>query len=214
MTLAIFDLDGTLADTLADLSDSVNSALETLGCPKHDYQSYRRFVGNGALKLCERALPEARKDEAGTLLGLFKDNYNAHLLDKTLIYDGIKETLDRLTESGVVIAVATNKPQDAARKLISALLPDAPFVKVLGGCDERPRKPDAAVIHEIEEAVTGCDRVFMIGDSNVDVRTAKNAGIPCIGCVWGFRDREELESEGADFIAEKPSDIADIILSE
>lgn len=212
MTLAIFDLDGTLADTLADLSDAVNHGLRELGCPEHDYDTYRYFVGNGALKLCERALPADRKDEAGILLDMFREYYDAHLLDKTALYDGISEMLDSLSRNGVLLAVASNKPQDAARRLISALLPDAEFVKVLGGCDDRPKKPDTAIIREITDAVPDHGRVFMAGDSNVDIQTAKNAGIISIGCPWGFRTREELEKEGADFIAGTPAVLADIIL--
>ena len=214
MKLAIFDLDGTLADTLADLSDAVNHGLRALGCSEHDYEAYRYFVGNGAQKLCERALPEDRKGEAGRLLDMFREYYNAHLLDKTALYNGTDDMLERLSRNGVALAVATNKPQDAARKLVSVLLPDTDFVRVLGGCEERPKKPDPAVIREIASALPPCDRVYMIGDSNVDIQTAKNSGILSIGCVWGFRGREELESAGADYIAETPADIADIILGQ
>ncbi|MBO4876628.1 MAG: HAD family hydrolase [Ruminococcus sp.] len=212
MTLAIFDLDGTLADTLADLAASVNYGLRVLGCPEHDNDSYRYFVGNGAMKLCERALPDGRKDDAAKLHELFGGYYTGHLLDNTVIYDGIKEVLDALSSNGVIIAVATNKPQAAARQLIGELLPEAPFIRVLGGCAERPRKPDPAVIKEILAAAPECDKVYMIGDSNVDIQTARNAGCISIGCQWGFRTREELIAEGADHIAEAPGDIADIIL--
>lgn len=212
MTLAIFDLDGTIADTLADLADATNYGLRSLGCPEHDYESYRYFVGNGALKLCERALPQDRKTESAVLLDMFREYYNAHLLDKTALYDGIRESLNAISHSGILLAVATNKPQDAARKLVSVLLPDTDFVRVLGGCEERPKKPDPAVISEILAAAPDCDKIYMIGDSNVDIRTAKNAGLISVGCAWGFRGRQELEKEGADFIAESPADITDIIL--
>jgi phosphoglycolate phosphatase len=214
MKSAIFDLDGTLADTLADLSDAVNHGLRVLGCPEHDYETYRYFVGNGARKLCERALPEDRKEETGRLLDMFREYYNAHLLDKTALYDGISAMLARLSENGVILAVATNKPQDAARELVSVLLPDTEFAAVLGGCEERPKKPDPAVIREITDALPSCDKIFMIGDSNVDIMTAKNSGLVSVGCTWGFRGREELENAGADFIAETPADIADFILGE
>ena len=211
--LVIFDLDGTLADTICDLGDAVNYGLEKLGCPTHDYESYKQMVGNGAKKLCERALPEGKKDRAAELHGLFKEYYSAHYLDKTRLYDGIKETLEKLQSSGVVLAVATNKPEDVAREIVWELLPDIDFVKVLGGVDYRPTKPDSAILIEIFAALPDAEnRVYMIGDSNVDVQTAKNAGITSIGCAWGFRGRAELEAEGADYIAERASDIADIIL--
>ena len=213
MITAIFDLDGTLANTIADLGDAVNYGLEQLGCPIFDYEAYKKMVGNGAKKLCERALPDDKKDKAAELYKLFKDYYSEHYLDKTKLYDGMKETMEKLRDAGVVMAVATNKPEDVAREIIEELLPDMDFVKVLGGVDYRPIKPDIAILVEIFAALPDEEnRAFMIGDSNVDVQTAKNAGIECIGCAWGFRGRTELVAEGADYIAEKPSDIAKIIL--
>ncbi|EWM54908.1 HAD family hydrolase [Ruminococcus flavefaciens] len=215
MKTAVFDLDGTIADTIYDLGDAVNYGLEKLGCPVHDYETYKKMVGNGAKTLCDRALPEDKKDKEQKLRGLFREYYGSHYLDKTKLYDGIKETMEKLRDNGVVLAVATNKPEDVAREIIWELLPDIDFVKVLGGVDYRPVKPDSAVLVEIFAALPDVENhVYMIGDSNVDVQTAKNAGIDCIGCVWGFRGRQELESEGAEFIAEKPSDIADIILAK
>ena len=215
MITAIFDLDGTIADTIADLGDAVNYGLAQLGCPVHGYDAYKKMVGNGARKLCERALPGDRKDMAGELHGLFRDYYSSHYLDKTRLYDGMKETIERLQQNGVFLAVATNKPESAARDIIAELLPDIDFVRVLGGRDDRPVKPDIAILTEIFAALPDEEnRVFMIGDSNVDVQTAKNAAIECIGCAWGFRGRAELEAEGADYIAVRPEDIADIVLGE
>ena len=213
MITAIFDLDGTIADTIADLGAAVDNGLEVLGFPKHTITEYKTFVGNGAMKLCERALPEGPKELARELHRLFKEYYSAHLLDNTTLYDGMKETLTTLSENGVILAVATNKPEDAAKKIIAALLPDIDFVKILGGVDYRPKKPDTAIISEILAAVPEKDgEVWMIGDSNVDVQTGRNAGITVIGCAWGFRGRDELRRERADYIAEKTGDIIDIIL--
>lgn len=208
MKAAVFDLDGTLADTLHDLADAVNYGLEQLGCPVHPYDSYRFFVGNGVQKLCERALPDERKADADKLLKLFTERYNAHFLDKTELYSGIRELLDTLVKNGVYLAVATNKPQDTARRIIAELLPDVPFVCVLGGCSEREKKPSPDIIFEITALLPdGCE-VFMIGDSSVDIRTAQNAGITSIGCTWGFRPLKELTEAGADLIASSPADIA------
>lgn len=212
MKTAIFDLDGTLADTLFDLADAVNEGLKTLGFPVHPYEPYRHFVGNGAMKLCERALPDGKKEFSEELHRLFRENYNRNYLDKTKLYDGIHETLKKLSENGVVLAVATNKPENFAVKMIDNLLSDINFVKVLGGTDSRPKKPEKPIIDEILSAVGETDEVYMIGDSNVDVQTAKKSGLISIGCTWGFREREELIDEGADYIAETPSDIAEIIL--
>lgn len=215
MITAIFDLDGTLADTICDLGDAVNYGLSKLGCPVHDYDTYKSFVGNGARKLCFRALPEDRKDEAERLHELFREYYSRHFLDKTAIYDGIRETLARLQSSGVILAVATNKPESFAVEIVSELLPEFDFIRILGGNDVRPIKPDPAIMIEIFASLPDTEnRVFMIGDSNVDAATAKNACVEFIGCTWGFRSRAELEAAGANFIAEKPSDIADIILGK
>lgn len=212
MIIAIFDLDGTIADTICDLGDAVNHGLAELGCPTHTYEEYKKFVGNGAAKLCYRALPDDRKDEADKLHGIFKEYYSLHYLDKTKLYPRIKETLQTLSDGGVKLAVATNKPQDAARAVVKALLPGIDFIKVLGGCEERPKKPDRAIIDEILSALPKVERtVYMIGDSNVDIQTAKNAGLISVGCAWGFRGRAELEAEGADFIAEAADDILSFI---
>lgn len=212
MTIAIFDLDGTLADTLYDLADAVNFGLRKLGYPEHPYESYKLFVGNGVQKLCYRVLPDDRKDDADKLLSIFNSYYGVHFLDKTKLYPGMKETLHTLSDNGVKLAVATNKSQKFALQIIEALLPEFEFIKILGGCSEREKKPDPAIIHEILEEVPIGTKAFMIGDSNVDIQTAHNAGISSIGCIWGFRSREELLNAGADHIAESASDIAEFIL--
>ena len=210
--IAIFDLDGTLADTLEDLADATNHGLKALGYPEHDYDSYRKFVGNGVQKLCYRALPDDRKDDMEKLLEIFNEYYGKHFLDKTRLYDGMKKCLEVLTENGVILAVATNKPQDFAVQIVKKLLPEYKFVKVLGGCAERRKKPDTEIIEEIVSEYPSEEDIYMIGDSNVDIQTAKNAGISSIGCVWGFRGREELTGAGADFIAETPEDIVKYII--
>ena len=230
MILAIFDLDGTIADTIADLGDAVNYGLGVLGYEGHTYEEYKKLVGNGAPVLCQRALPEGHKDEADRLHELFREYYAEHYLDKTALYDGIVQALCELQNNGVRLAVATNKPQDFARDIVRALLPDVCFEAVLGGTAERPKKPDRAIIDEVLfscnerhyfigrcapdalPAFARNDKVYMIGDSNVDIQTAKNAELISIGCAWGFRGKEELADAGADFIAETPADIPRIIL--
>lgn len=211
-TLAIFDLDGTLADTLCDLADAVNYGLAQLGYPTHPYESYKTFVGNGVKKLCERALPDDKKDDTDRLLKIFTERYNSHFLDKTCIYDGIKETLTALADNGVTLAVATNKPQEFAVQIVEKLLPEFEFVKILGGCAEHPKKPCPDIILEILDELPIGTKAFMIGDSNVDIQTAINAGICSVGCTWGFRSRLELETAGADYIASIPSDIPEFVL--
>lgn len=213
MITAIFDLDGTIADTLYDLADAVNYGLRQLGYPEHEYEKYKFFVGNGVQKLCFRALPEDKKDDTEKLHGYFNEYYGEHFLDKTKLYDGMYETLKKLSENGVKLAIATNKPENFAVEIADALLSEFDFVKILGGCDYRPKKPDTAILVEIFAALPDKEnRVFMIGDSNVDIQVGKNAGVETIGCVWGFRGREELETAGADFIAETADDIVKFIL--
>ncbi|SFX50681.1 HAD family hydrolase [Ruminococcus sp. XPD3002] len=212
MITAIFDLDGTLADSLYDLANAVNYGLDKLGFPSHPYDSYRYFVGNGAAKLCYRALPMNEKDSAERLLELFTEYYSEHYLDETRLYPGIPDVLAELASHDVTLAVATNKPQQVAQKIVRTLLPDTDFFKVLGGCDSRPKKPDITIISEIVNELPSDNEVWMIGDSNVDITTAQNAGIASIGCAWGFRGRRELEDCGADFIAESAEDISRIIL--
>lgn len=211
--IAIFDLDGTLADTLYDLADAVNYGLVQLGYPVHPYESYKMFVGNGVQKLCYRALPEGKKEETDKLLAIFTEYYNKHYLDKTDLYQGIKEALKKLSANGVKLAVATNKPHEFAVRIIEKLLPEFEFIKVLGGCSERPKKPDPKIIYDILSDISDESIVYMIGDSNVDILTAKNADIMSIGCIWGFRSHTELSEAGADLIAESPSDIADFLLA-
>ena len=212
MITAIFDLDGTLTDSLQDLANAVNYGLRELGYPEHETEAYKKMVGNGAKKLCFRGLPENGKHDAEKLHELFRDYYTAHCMDNTQLYPGIRELLTELSGKGVALAVATNKPQDTARKIIGHLLPEIHFAKILGGCEERPKKPDPAIISEILADLPEDNTVYMAGDSNVDIRTAKNAGITAIGCTWGFRDRAELESEGADFIVDSADEILDIVL--
>ena len=159
------------------------------------------------------ALPEDKKDDTDKMLELFSEYYGEHFLDKTKLYPQIRETLHKLADSGVKLAVATNKPENFAVKITDALLPEISFVKVLGGNSKRPKKPDTAILDEIFAALPDEEnRAFMIGDSNVDIQTGKNAGIETIGCVWGFRGRQELEDAGADHIANTADDIAKFIL--
>lgn len=212
MTTAIFDLDGTIADTIEDLADAVNCGLRKLNFPEHSIEAYKKFVGNGAMKLCFRALPDDKKNMSDELHALFIEYYNMHYLDKTKLYEGISNVMNTLSANGVTLAVATNKPQDVAREIIAKLLPDADFIKVLGGCNERPKKPAPDIINEILRELPEDNKVYMIGDSNVDIQTAKNCGLISIGCLWGFRGRQELEDAEADFIAEKAEDITKIIL--
>ncbi len=212
MSIVIWDLDGTIADTIEDLADACNYGLRTLGYVTHDYEEYKLFVGNGVKLLCERALPDESKDDTEKLLALFTEYYGKHFLDKTKLYPGIGEAMAELSENGVSLAVATNKPHRFAVGIVGKLLPEIRFMKILGGNDKREKKPSPRIIDEIIGNTQDRSRVFMAGDSSVDIMTAKNAKIRSIGCLWGFRSREELTRAGAGFLAGKPADIPGYVL--
>lgn len=209
--LAVFDLDGTLADTLEDLATAVNYGLIKLGYPVHHIDKYNNFVGNGILKLCERALPAGKSESLQELHDIFDSFYKNHCMDKTKEYPGVTDLLRQLSKNGVDIAVATNKDQTFATKIVAKLFPYIKFVKVLGGCNERPKKPAPDIIYEIK-GDREYSEIYMIGDSNVDIETAKNAGMKSIGCLWGFRTEQELKDAGADYVVSEPSEIKKIIL--
>ena len=213
----IFDLDGTLLDTLGDLAASVNYALRSHGMPEHSLDDVRRFVGNGVRRLMERAIPEGAEnplfDEA---FATFRQYYMAHSLDTPLPYDGIPETLAALRARGCHIAVVSNKMMAATVELCQHFFPDT--VEVAMGEHEAEgirKKPAPDTVFAaldslgIPRPLRGEDRggVVYVGDSDVDIQTAANAGIPCISVLWGFRDKDFLIQHGATSFVSAPSDL-------
>lgn len=194
----IFDLDGTLLDTLADLTDSVNHAMETFGFPLHTIDEVRTFVGNGAPKLLERSMPQGLENpNYEAALAAFKAHYAAHCEDKTKPYDGVPEMLAELKRQGYHMAVVSNKFDGAVKKLCKKYFGE--FIAVsIGESAEVKRKPAPDTVYRAIREL-GCDgsRAVYVGDSEVDIRTAKNASLPCISVTWGFRTEEKLRSEGA-----------------
>ncbi|MCD8095598.1 MAG: HAD-IA family hydrolase [Ruminococcus sp.] len=211
--LAIFDLDGTLADTVEDLADAVNLALEQGGFEKRSVDEIRRFVGNGTKKLIERALPNgALQSEQEKIHKEFSSLYEQNCLNKTKLYDGINEVLKELKSGGIMCAVASNKPDAFSKRIVYSLFEREDFELVLGKADGRKAKPAPDIVFEILSRLdVEKSEAVIIGDSGVDTKTAKAAELLSIGCEWGFRGREELVRSGADFIAEKPKDIVGII---
>jgi len=212
-THVIFDLDGTLLNTLEDLADACNWLCQRHGWPVHTLEEYRYFVGNGAAKLVERSIPDHVQVQ-DTLVEEFTRQYNAHKADKTRPYDGIKTVLDQLKQQGISLAVLTNKPDSAAGSVVEQYFPGV-FPLVRGGRPGVPLKPDPTPVFDLMRAM-GADsaHTLFVGDSNVDIQTAKNSGISACGVLWGFRTRQELEEEGAEFIAPVPEDLLNIILGE
>ena len=206
--LAIFDLDGTLLNTISDLGSACNYALEKMGYMKHPISAYNYMVGNGVRRLLERAHPDADAAVVDGLLGYFREYYDVHCTDTTEPYPGIPELLAELTDREVAVAVATNKYQSAASKIISHFFPDTPFVTVLGRNDERPTKPDPSIIFEVlSQHPTPKAQVMMIGDSAIDMETARRACVESIGVTWGFRPVSELRKACAVHVVSSPSEI-------
>ena len=210
----IFDLDGTLLNTIEDLADAVNSGLETLGYKPQPLEKFYRFVGNGAVKLCTRALADCstNTDDISKLHELFSENYRKHCTDKTIPYEGIKEMLVSLNEKGIKRAVASNKPDEFTKSLITSYFGDGLFSSVHGKREGRSTKPSPDIVNDIlKELDIEKDDVVLAGDSDVDIMTAENAGIDSIGCTWGFRPKEELASAGAVYLADSAEKLLKIV---
>ena len=213
--LAIFDLDGTLLNTIKDLGDAVNYALDRNGFHTHSAASYPYFVGNGVRRLIERSLPEdARKSSTtvNTMLKDFKQFYNEHNTDRTEPYDGIPELLQQLQDNGVQLAVASNKYQQATLKIINTFFPNIDWVAIVGQQEDIPIKPDPSIIFMIlaQARISKQDTIY-IGDSGIDMETARRACIDSVGVTWGFRPVKELKEYHANVIINRPQDILPII---
>ena len=202
--LVIFDLDGTLLNTIADLAAGVNHTLAAHGLPEHTIDEYTLMVGNGMRKLVMRALPDnLAADDAfvDSMLAEFLKYYADHIDVYTKPYPGIPELISALSTDGYKLAVASNKIQAGAETLISKFFPGIEFAAVMGNSPQYPLKPDAALVEYImQKAGTDRTHTIMVGDSGTDIQTARNAGIPIIAVSWGFRPRHELTS--ADYIAD------------
>lgn len=195
--LVIFDLDGTLLDTIADLAESANYALKQLGYPTHDVEAIRTFVGNGINKLLERALPihEQTEENVMRMRSHFVPYYDVHNADLSSPYPGIVNLLEDLQAKGIQIAVASNKYQAATVKLVKQYFPSIDFVEILGQREGINVKPDPTIVFDIlKKANVSREETLYVGDSGVDMQTAINAGVDAVGVTWGFRPRTELEN--------------------
>jgi phosphoglycolate phosphatase len=205
----IFDLDGTLLDTLADLGNSVNSVLEARGFEKHPMDAYRVFVGNGVRKLVERAFPDDYEDIDGAFAD-FMSVYRQNLTVMSKPYEGILELLRELENRGVKVAIATNKAQDLTDLLVPVFFSGVDFVDVVGDRFDGLRKPNPHYPLVIK-AKMEADIVYFVGDSDVDMVTAKAADMIAVGVSWGFRGVRELSEAGASFILKKPEDLLEFM---
>lgn len=215
--IAIFDLDGTLLNTIADLADATNYALAEHGFPVHPVASYYYFVGNGINMLFKRALPEEARDEEtiAAIRASFKVYYKEHGEDHTVPYDGIRELLETLQQRGVMLGVASNKYHEATVDLVNRYFPTIRFAAVYGQREGIPVKPHPRVIEDIlRETQTNTSDVLYIGDSDVDMMTAKAAGVKGVGVCWGFRPKEELMQHQPYALVETPEEILNLLKEE
>ncbi len=206
----IFDLDGTLLDTLEDLADSLNRVLKHKGFPTHPTEAFRYFVGNGAAMLVSRALPPERRNDELTAecLEAFRREYNRNWNVKTKPYNGVSELLDALTAKQIEMAVLTNKPQHFAELCIQEFLSPWKFAVILGQRDGVPMKPDPAGPKEIARCLDIPPQEFLyLGDSDVDMRTAIHANMFPVGAMWGFRSERELRESGALEVISWPTEL-------
>ena len=212
--LVIFDLDGTLLDTIADLAESANYALKQLDYPTHPVDAIRTFVGNGINKLLERALPahEQTEENIMRMRSHFVPYYDIHNADLSTPYPGIVSLLEDLQAKGILIAVASNKYQEATVKLVKQYFPNIDFVEILGQREGINVKPDPSIVFDIlQKADVSKEDVLYVGDSGVDMQTAINAGVDAVGVTWGFRPRAELESFRPMGLIDKAEDLLEFI---
>lgn len=206
----IFDLDGTLANTIDDIAVSINASLSKRGFPTHDIPTIKRMVGNGFRSLVVAALPQEKQEEA--LIEEIRLEatayYAAHPLDRTLPYPGIAEMLAGLSGLGIPRAVLSNKPDELTQAVVNGLFPEAGFSIVRGELPPFPRKPEPASVLDIAKLLGAPpDGILYVGDTNVDMRTAHNAGMRPIGAAWGFRSIQELVESGAEVVISHPSEL-------
>jgi len=208
----IFDLDGTLLDTINDLADSVNFTLNLYGFPCRNIAEVKSFVGNGVARLIELSIPDGLSNpQYKKCLADFRRHYSENMQNKTCAYKGIMKLLEKLSKEGYKLAIVSNKFDTAVKGLNQVYFGE--YIKVAIGESEGVSKKPApdTVFKALRELGSAADRSIYVGDSEVDVKTAKNSGIVCVGVTWGFRDREVLEQEGADYIIDRPEELLEII---
>ncbi|GHU87398.1 phosphoglycolate phosphatase [Bacteroidia bacterium] len=206
----IFDLDGTLVDSLVDIADAMNRTLIRFGFPTFDYESYKYFVGNGLKNLVYQCLPDNKKQETQVMecLKVMMEEYGKSYAEKTRLYDGIPELLDTLAKRNLKLAVLSNKADELTQKIGSDLLNKWRFDIILGANERFPRKPDPeSALYISKELNVSPKNVLYLGDTNIDMKTANAAGMFAVGVTWGFRTREELLESGAKAIIDNPLEL-------
>ena len=209
----VFDLDGTLLDTLPDLAAAGNAALGQLGLPTHSTEAFRAMVGNGISRLCMQMLPESCRDPAThrSAHDAFREYYQNHLDTHTISYDGVENMLNKLYLSGYQLAVLSNKPDPFVQQLMQRFF-KLPFCAVQGALPQFPHKPQPdSLFHIIRQCGTTPDETLYCGDSEVDIQTARNAGVQSVAVSWGFRSREELTAEHPNYLIDQPEQLFELL---
>ncbi|MEJ2544657.1 MAG: HAD family hydrolase [Calditrichaceae bacterium] len=209
----IFDLDGTLVNSLEDIADSMNAVLQKFKYPTHDVQIYKQFVGHGIRNLIVRALPEKSRDmdNIERCQNLMIDIYRENCLNKTRPYEGIKELLDELVSRRIKLAVLSNKTDEFTKHIVPSLLPNWKFEAVIGLSNEAHKKPNPLIALQISKNFNlNPDEIVYVGDSAVDMQTADNAGMYAVGVLWGFQGKDEILSNGAKELLNHPLDLLKI----
>jgi len=212
MALIIFDLDGTLVDSVEGLAVGMNMVLEEFGFPIHDHEAYKNFVGNGFAKLVERALPESERHQLEKAVERMLYHYKSHYNDGLTPYEGIYELLDQVVLEGYKIALITNKSQEMAQVIMKEYFANYPWIDIIGQNETHPGKPDPTTVHHVVElsGVTG-DQVFMIGDTEVDIEVARNAGIHEVFVSWGFRSLDQVAHLLPKEIIDTPASLLEVL---
>jgi phosphoglycolate phosphatase len=206
----IFDLDGTLIDSIYDIADAMNRTLTKNGFPTHSYEAYRYFVGGGLRNLTVNSLPEGEKDEitVNECFNVLLHDYRENYLVKTKLYDGIDDLLDMLSEKKMKLAVLSNKADEITQKIATVLLKPWNFDIIMGHKEPFPRKPNPeSALFIAKKLDIPPSKILYLGDTGIDMETANRAGMFAVGVTWGFRKRDELESHGAKKIIDEPLDL-------
>lgn len=214
----IFDLDGTLLDSIEDIANSMNFVLETFGFPKHPIHAYKYYVGDGVENLVKRSLPQNKNIEKKTLekcIIAYKQEYSVRWKEKSKLYPGIIELLNILSKVDIKTAILSNKPDDFTNQIVNNYLPNSKFELVVGSTIDTPKKPNPTMALKIANHFDlPASQIIFIGDTDTDMITAKNAGMYPIGVLWGFRDKNELKTSGAKLLLNEPRALQEYIAKD
>lgn len=208
----VFDLDGTLADTLPSIADAINYGLAAVGRPEASRDEVRRWIGEGLPTLCRRALPDTDEETFERMMAAVSQHYREHQMDKTVPFPGIPELMDELARRHVPMAVLSNKPHVYTVPMTEFLFGRWPLVAIEGYKEEDRRKPDPRTLLEICATMNLPPReVMLVGDSNTDIFTARNAGVIAVAATWGYRDRDELIAAGPNYLIDRPEQVLALV---